>query len=162
MDSISLPFKDIKPNSSQKCSVAVFDSKHATTTKTFTVIAPTSLPPIPPSGKVICSSQNVIITWPRISQARSYIVFFSDSLHGPYSESINQPDSSIISIITFKDRIDTYFPRYYILASANESGISRSNDTLVGRKYCPDLPTPGTPSVSQGYYPSCMFNDNYS
>lgn len=163
IDSISLPLKDIKPGISQCCSVVVFDSKHAITGKTLSLSIPASVPPDPPSGKITCSSQSVTISWPRITQANSYTVFYSDSLHGPYTRSIivNQPDNNTITTITFNDRTVSYFPRYYILSSVNKYGLSRSKDTLLGRIYSANVPTPSISSISQGTYDSYISISSY-
>jgi fibronectin type 3 domain-containing protein len=149
-DNFPLLFDKIKPATSLRCSVVVFDKKNAATANVFTIVTPASTPPQPPSAKITSGTQDITISWQPVPKARFYTVYFSDTLSGPYSDSIvvNQSGSSIITI---KNSPYTYLPRYYVLSTTGESVASRSTDTLIGRRYTRDIYSPQISSMTATY-----------
>ncbi len=141
----------IKPFIPAQCTAIVYDSKQKVTTKPFDITVPDSLPAVPPQARVINSSQQVTLTWTQTPNTK-YVVFYSDSLNGPYSGciSVNQANSSTATVY---NEPSGYFPRYYIVAATNKFGTARSADTIIGRRYYSGISTPSL-SASQGSYPS--------
>ncbi len=153
----------IKPYTTVQCTVKVYDSKQSVSSRVLNITPPDSIPAVPPSAKVINSSQDVQLTWLK-AQNTNYIIYYSDSLKGPYSGSIRVDQTSSITVSVY-NQPSGYLPRYYIVATKNRFGTAFSTDTLIGRKYYSGISTPSL-SVSQGSYSTyirlSIYNSTYN
>jgi fibronectin type 3 domain-containing protein len=156
----TLLLSGIKPDTAAQCTVIVYDSKQSVTSRVLRIIAPDSFPAAPPQARIINSSQQVTLTWTQVPNV-NYVVYYSDSLKGPYYDSVivNQMSSSTVSI---NNQPSDYFPRYYIISTTNKYGSAHSTDTLVGRRYYSGISTPSINSVSQGTLANCIVLSIYN
>lgn len=156
----TLLLSGIKLDTIAQCTVTVYDSKQCVSSKVLNITVPDSSPALPPQTRINNSSQEVALTWTQAPNAH-YVVYYSDSLKGPYSDSIivNQTSNSSVSVY---NQPSGYLPRYYIVATVNKFGTARSTDTLIGRRYYSGISTPSINSVSQGTYANCIVLSIYN
>lgn len=150
MKDTTILLSGIKPGKAAQCTVAVYDSKQSVISRVLGITVPDSFPARPPLAGISISSQQVSLTWTKVPDVK-YIVYYSDSLKGLYTDSIivNQTSSSTVTVY---NQPSGYFPRYYIVATTNKFGTARSSDTLVGRKYYDGITPPNISSASKGIY----------
>lgn len=140
----------IKLNTAVQCTVKIYDSRQSPGSKILSITPPDSFPDMPPSTSVINGSQEVILTW-RNNPTTNYLVYYSDSLKGPYSDSIivNKTNNNTVTVY---NQPSGYLPRYYIVGTANKFGTAFSTDTLIGRIFYSSIATPAISNISQGSY----------
>lgn len=146
----SLLISGIKPATAAQCTVTVYDIKHSASSRSVKISIPDSIPAMPPKARITNGSGQVTLTWTP-TPGISYVVYYSDSLKGPYCDSIivKQTNSSTISVT---NQHTGYLPKYYIVAAMSKFGTARSTDTLIGRVYYDGISSPSISSISQGTY----------
>ncbi len=97
------------------------------------------------------SNSTITLSWQSNSDVKSYEVYRSDSLHGPYKrilvKSNQSAHSTYFSVI---DSIADYRMHYYLLKLVSKCSGIWSPDTLSGRRYYSGLYAPTSVSASDG------------
>jgi fibronectin type 3 domain-containing protein len=146
----------LKQDTTYRCTLFVYDTRKDTVVRVLEVPTPDGLPPYPPSASVTSGTKVVTISWKWNDTISQYIVYYSSEQDGPFDDSIFDDSITVKqsddTIITVTDTPEGYTPIYYIVAAVNEYGVSRSNDTLLGRIYSTSVTSPKISEISKGGY----------
>ncbi len=127
---------------------------------------PVGLPPRPPTGLYLYTSQTSIsLSWSCVPGVTEYRVYRADSLGAPFAliATVMGCEYSYGSSVSFEDARVDYRDKLYRVASRNANGEAIGKDTVCGHKYY-SLGSNYYPSASSGYpeYIRISWSESYS
>ncbi len=146
---------NLLPDTTYRCSLQVTDSWDSTRGTLLMIPTPVLRPPLPPVPTLTSNATSITLKWDAVAGATGYIVYVSDDNAGPFiadSPSIAQPLSGTGAPVVKRFDFNEPAIRFYIVASVNQGGESRSADTLIGTIYSNTVAVPSIDSVSAGTY----------
>ncbi len=135
---------DLLPETALQCTVYVADLKNAADTSYLPLVAPSGLPPYPPTPSITAKTSAIMVAWDTVAGAGRYLLYAAVKKNGPYTEvaAVNQKATGIPRTLSVSDTPGDTLPVYYRLAAENSSGRAFCPDTLTGRTLNSSLATP--------------------
>jgi len=133
--------------------ITATDLYNSSITASGSMTAPAGMPPSRPTDLYasISSYSYVTLQWDPKYDSQGYRLYRSNEIQGEYTLILDTIPQSISNYITHRDYLNDYYLHFYVLASRNQYGQSRSKP-VEGRIYYSGLTTPSINSVSNSTY----------